>query len=126
MTSEGKKILIIGGGSGMGRAIAHKLAKEKAIVSKNNKIVTVGTRNLRDGLWDIIVSRASFLKPTPSNNSQQVNAVISLQQTKKELLDYLQASLFSPVKSTVLQAISNNNLFTFPGLDNIQLVRKYL
>jgi len=33
MTSEGKKILIIGGGSGMGRAIAHKLAKEKAIVS---------------------------------------------------------------------------------------------
>ena len=53
--------------------------REKAIVSKNNKIVTVGTRNLRDGLWDIIVSRASFLKPTSSKNSQQVNAVISLQ-----------------------------------------------
>ena len=100
--------------------------REKAIVSKNNKIVTVGTRNLRDGLWDIIVSRASFLKPTSSNNSQQVNEVISLQQTKKELLDYLQASLFSPVKSTVLQAILNNNLFTFPGLDNIQFVRKHL
>lgn len=33
MTVEGKKILIIGGGSGMGRAIAHKLAKEKAIIS---------------------------------------------------------------------------------------------
>ena len=54
------------------------------------------------------------------------NAVISLQQTKKELLDYLQASLFSPVKSTILQAILNNNLCTFPGLDNIKFVRKHL
>ena len=33
-----------------------------------------------------------------------------------EVLEYIYASLFSPKKSTLLEAIKNNNLSTFPGL----------
>ena len=61
----------------------------------------------------------------PNINTVIANSVISLQQTKEELLDYLQATHFPPVSSTLLQAINNNNLITFPGLDNMKFVKKH-
>ena len=98
--------------------------KQQAIVSKNNKLVTIGTRNHQDGLWDIHFNE--FSTTSPSSNHASANAVITLNQTKVELLQYLHACLFSPTKSTLLKAILNNNLITFPGLDNIKFVKKHL
>ena len=98
--------------------------KEAATILKNNKIITTGIRNLRDGLWDILLA-STPVQTVPSTTSYQANAIISLEQTKRELLDYLQATLFSPIKSTTLRAILNNNLMSFPGLENIKFVQKY-
>ena len=47
------------------------------------------------------------------------------QQDKKELANYHHASLGSPTKLTLLQAICQGHLTTFPGL-NTELISKHL
>ena len=53
------------------------------------------------------------------------NGVLKLDKTKAELAQYLSSALLSPAKSTLLWAINNNHLITFPGLIS-SLISKHL
>ena len=77
---------------------------------KNCKCILTGYRNFSDGLWDIPLNK----KIPPQTN--KINVIIPKKQNIKNLLQYLHASLFSPTKSTLLTAIRNGNLTTWPGL----------
>ena len=53
------------------------------------------------------------------------SAVLETTHSKQELVRFLHATCFYPVKSTWLKAIANGNFATFPGLTT-SLVSKYL
>ena len=86
---------------------------------KDFKYILTGNRNSTDGLWDIPLTRPKHL------TTQKLNVIIPKKQNLTSLLQYLYASLFSLTKTTLLQAIRNGNLATWPGLTTNN-VNKYL
>ena len=46
-----------------------------------------------------------------------LNVIIRKDKTKSDLANFLLASCFSPVKSTLLRAIKNNHFTTWPGME---------
>lgn len=83
------------------------LNKSHLYVIKNHEIILTGNRNLRDGLWDIVL--------TPTEH--KANVIIKKSQTKIDLLNFIRGCLGNPTKSTFLRAARTGNLITFPGLD---------
>ena len=77
-------------------------------------------------LWLVPLHQRKQLRLTNKNNhtstTQQIN---NIQQTKnqKQLIQYLHQCLFSPTKSTLVQAIKNNQLLGFPGLTAQAVIR---
>ena len=61
--------------------------------------------------------------PTVNNNISA--AVTEVTNTKKELVCFLHATYYYPVKSTWIKAMQNGNFAIFPGL-TAELVHKYL
>ena len=59
---------------------------------------------------------------TPKNH--KLNVIMRKQTTHKELVQYLHAACQSPVKSTWIKAIQNNNFVSWPGL-TAKLVKKH-
>ena len=53
------------------------------------------------------------------------NVIIRKKQPKSQLSQYLHATCMSPVPSTFLKAIRNNNFITWPGLTT-ELITKHL
>ena len=66
-----------------------------------------------------------FLSVNPIPKEEKLNVIIRKHQTKLDLVKYLAACLFSPVKSTLLTAIKKQFLSSFPGLTS-NLVKKHL
>ena len=89
-------------------------------VFKNFDLILQGFRNKKDGLWDVPLPQ-----PVPQPTQQKLNIVTNIHQPTKTLIQYLHAALFSPSKSTLLQAIRNNNFIGWPGL-TVDNVTKYL
>ena len=58
----------------------------------------------------------------PNNNC---SVIIRKRQTHTDLMEYLHASCFGPVKSTFIKAIKKRIFLTWPGLSE-KLVLKYL
>ena len=66
------------------------------IVSK--KLIMAGERNTSDGFWDIPL--------TPSRNpTQSANDIAQMNDTKKQLAQFLHALCFSPAPSTFIKSI---------------------
>ena len=63
--------------------------------------------------------------PSPQPTTLRANIILQKKQTHMQLVTYLHACCFSPVKSTFKKAITKGFLKTFPGLTP-QLVDKYL
>ena len=59
------------------------------------------------------------------NIQQKLNVILRKDKTKEDLARYHHGSLFSPVQSTLVHAIKNNQLTSFPGLSS-QLITKNL
>ena len=103
------------------------LNKQYLQVFKNFELILQGFRNKNDGLWDIPFPTNT----TPATNHHQItnhntlNIITRKNQSTKTLIQYLHATLFSPSKSTLLQAIRNNHLIGWPGL-TVENVNKYL
>jgi hypothetical protein len=76
-----------------------------------------GSRDPKSRLWRV------DLKQKIAPISQRKNAHDNNNQ--KDLINYLHAACFSPVKSTWIKAIKNGNSSSWPGL-NEQNVEKYL
>ena len=96
------------------------LDKNNAYVHKHDNLVLTGTRNKRDGLWDIQVPLVKLQKEKPS-----INAVIRKDSTKKYLANYLYKCCFSPALTTFKKAIAKGNFLTWPGLEE-KVIQQYL
>jgi hypothetical protein len=83
--------------------------REQASVMKHGKCVMLGSRDPRSRLW-----RADLKKPKPAVQPACNHAHDT--STQKELINYLHAVFFSPVKSTWIAAIKNGNFTSWPGL----------
>lgn len=96
--------------------------KQNCAIIHNKKVILKGTRNKRTGLWYVLLITSEGEKVLTSEGEQNsklsgehCNNVHRLNKIT-DILNYIYASLFSPTKSTLLQAIKNKNLITFPGL----------
>ena len=83
----------------------------------NNTILT-GTRNHYNNLWYVPTDTTQIKSKHIANNVYTITKI-------KDIIEYHHRTLFSPVKSTLLQAIKNGNLHTFPSLTYAN-VKKYL
>ena len=68
---------------------------------------------------------SNYTAATMTKYNHNLAVIICKKQTHQDLVRYLHAACFSPVKSTWVKAISNNNFITWPGLTS-QLVTKHL
>jgi hypothetical protein len=92
--------------------------QEQVTVSKNGKCVMYGSRDPRLGFWKV------DLKQKFETNQIQCNHAHD-NSNQKDLINYLHAACFSPVKSTWITAIKHGNFTSWPGLTE-QAVEKHL
>ena len=86
------------------------LNKYNINIFKNNKKILQGHRNFSDGLWDVPI-------PIPMvPKDQYISIIIPKNTTKKELVQFYHAAMFSPTKDTFIRAIRNGNFQSWPGL----------
>jgi len=124
-----------------------ELEEYDCTVSKNNKTVFKGIRNFNDGLWDIPIkpkkistltctlSPHDYEKYIPTSKASNVskhafshpslNVIVHKKRLKKDLIEYLHACCYSPVKSTWMKAIKKVHFLGFPGL-NVYSVNEHL
>ena len=94
-------------------------SKYHLIITKDNEIILKGVRNPTNGLWDV-----PFQTTIPNTTSyESINAIINKNQTKQQLATFIHKCMFSPTLRTLIKAIKNGNLITFPGIDEINFVK---
>jgi hypothetical protein len=84
----------------------------------NGKCVMTGARDPQSGVWRVNLRNA---KPTVQSTCNHAH----ITSNQKELINYLHAACFSPVKSTWIAAIKNGNFISWPGLTE-RAVEKHL
>jgi hypothetical protein len=92
--------------------------QDQVTVLKNGKCVMYGSRDPRSRLWRF------NLKQRFETNQVQCNHAHD-NSNQKELINYLHAASFSPVKSTWITAIKNGHFTSWPGLTE-HAVEKHL
>jgi hypothetical protein len=91
--------------------------KDHVTVSINGKDVMYGSRDPKPRLWRVNLKQNMNTKIAHCNHAHDNN-------NQKDLINYLHAACFSPVKSTWITAIRNGNFSSWPGL-NEHSVKKY-
>ena len=79
-----------------------------------------GTRNLKDGLWDLHIPSSSSAAYN-QNTLHQANAIISKDKSKTKLAQYLYAAILYPALGTFIQTIKKGNFLSWPGIESISL-----
>jgi hypothetical protein len=92
--------------------------QDQVTVSKNRKHLTYGTRDPKSRLWRVNLKQKFETENVHCNHAHDNN-------NKKDLINYLHAACFSPVKSTWITAIKNGNFSSWPGLTE-HAVEKHL
>jgi hypothetical protein len=92
-----------------GYIVTFKQAAVTICDSEKSQILS-GPRDLNTGLWRINLKQTNNHIPEPIEND-----VYELRNTGA-LVHYLHKALFSPTKSTMLQAVKDIHLITWPGL----------
>jgi hypothetical protein len=92
--------------------------QEQVTVSKNGKCVMYGSRDPRLRLWRVNLKQKFETQQVQCNHAHE-------NSNQKDLINYLHAACFSPVKSTWIRAIKNGNFTSWPGLIE-QAVEKHL
>jgi hypothetical protein len=92
-----------------GYIVTFKQASVTIYDSKKSQILS-GPRDLNTGLWRINLKQTNNHIPDPIENS-----VFELCNTG-DLVHYLHKALFSPTNSSMLQAVKDRHLITWPGL----------
>jgi hypothetical protein len=77
-----------------------------------------GSQDLKSRLWRVNLKQKMESEIVQCNHAHDNN-------NQKDLINYLHAACFSPVKSTWIKAIKNGNFSSSPGL-NEHTVEKYL
>ena len=114
-------------------------SKFKVSIVKDGRIIITGLRNPTNGLWTIPLAPKSSPKCTParvrgastrkilapastpvpaprSKSPASVSSAIRTASTKADLAAFVQATLFSPVVSTLIRAIKRGHFLSWPGL----------
>jgi hypothetical protein len=87
-------------------------------VTRNGKNVMYGSRDPKSRLWRVNLKQKMRPKKSQCNHAHDNN-------NQKDLIKYLHAACFSPVKSPWIKAIKNGIFSSWPGL-NEQNVEKFL
>jgi hypothetical protein len=77
-----------------------------------------GSRDPKSRLWRVNLKQKSEIHEIQCNHAHENN-------NQKDLINYLHAARFSPVKSTWITAIKNGNFLSWPGLTE-HAVEKHL
>ena len=100
-------------------------SKQICIVTKKaNKITKIQTVREHDITMEALDKILEDQK-IKDNKREKVNIIIHKKQAKSKLAQFLHATCFSPVTSTFVKAIKNNNFTTWPGLTE-QLILRHL
>ena len=83
------------------------LDKQVMSIQNNEELITRGTRNKNTGMWEVPLG--------PKKSKNVVNNILA-QTSQSELAQYLHAALFIPTTSSLLNAIKQGFLKTWPGL----------
>jgi hypothetical protein len=83
--------------------------QDQVAVSKNGEHVMYGSRDPKSRLWRVNLKQKFETKHVQCNHAHDNN-------NQKDLINYLHAACFSPVKSTWIAAIKNGNFSSWPGL----------
>ena len=86
-------------------------------IFKNNKFILEGVRNKFDGLWDILFE--PIATPLPTKTQQQLNIILPKNKSKYQLANVYHAALCSPTLTTLRQAINNNQLISWPAIQEL-------
>jgi hypothetical protein len=92
--------------------------QEQVTVSKNGTCVMYGSRYPRSRLWRVDLKQRFETKQVQCNHANDNN-------NQKDLINYLHAACFSPVKSTWITAIKSGHFTSWPGLTE-HAVEKHL
>jgi hypothetical protein len=92
--------------------------QDQVTVSKNGKNVMYGSRDPKSSLWRVNLKQKFETKHVQCNHAHDNN-------NQKDLINYLHAACFIPVKSTWITAIKNGNFASWPGLTE-HAVEKHL
>jgi hypothetical protein len=92
--------------------------QDQVIVSRNGKDVMYGSWEPKLRLWRVNLKQKIKPEIAQCNHAHDNN-------NQKDLINYLHAACFSPVKSTRIKAIKNGNFSSWPGL-NEHRVEKHL
>ena len=90
------------------------LNKNEINILKVKALILKGHVYKKDGLWDISISR-------PVRN--RAIAIITRDNTKTELIQYIHRLCFNPTPRTFLKVTKNGKFLTFSGLNNQQLLK---
>ena len=83
-------------------------------ILKDSKWILKVHKNWLDGLWGIPITK-------PIQN--RAHAIITVDITKTETIQYLHGWCFSPTPRTFLKAIKNGIFLTFGGLNNPKILK---
>jgi hypothetical protein len=83
--------------------------KDTVSLMNNGKCVMTGARDPQSGLWRVNLINSKTAIQSTCNNAHDTS-------NHKELINYLHAACFSPVKSTWIAAIKNGNFTSWTGL----------
>jgi hypothetical protein len=81
--------------------------KETVSVMNNGKCVMTGACDIQSGLWPVNLRHAKTAKKSTCDNAHDTH-------NQKELINYLHAACFSPIKSAWIAAITNGNFTSWP------------
>jgi hypothetical protein len=92
--------------------------QEQVTVSRDRKCVIYRSQNPRSRLWRVDLKKRFGTKHVQCNHAHD-------NSNQKDLINYLHAACFSPVKSTWITAIKNGHFTSWPGLTE-HAVEKHL
>jgi hypothetical protein len=118
--------------------------KDKAIVNNKENIILTAPRDHKNGLWQapLVTTNNEMRKATCNMTTHHDNTTSTYLRKHdninsaycsnvqdhtdiKDAINYLQGAAFSPVKSTLLQAIENGNVASRPGFTTNNVAKHY-
>jgi hypothetical protein len=95
------------------------------MILKNNRQILQGHRDPISRLWLMPLAPPAPVRQPLARDAKAYSLSAYTSSSKSELLHFLHVSAFSPVPSTLIDAISKNHLITWPGLTT-KAVRHHL
>ena len=93
--------------------------KKNVYIIKDDAVILNGVRNRTDGLWDIQLPDNTSLHQQNDEPKNNMNYIITKDNSKTKLAQYLLATAYSLAISTFEYAIENGNFVTWYGITEL-------